>query len=440
MKKSLLLCYLMLFITLLLVAATFGYLSYSSISEEALRSDKNLITLNGPWKFTTGDNIKYAAPNYDDSQWETISLTAPPGAHDNDVGLSGYIPGWTAMGHENYSGYAWYRMKISLDSLPGRDLALAAPPSVDDAYQIYINGSLIGSEGNFSSAFPIVYSIQPHMFTMRNYRRQNNEITIAFRVWMSSASLVAGAGGIHIAPTIGEKSHIEKKYQFQWSQILKGYIVEVIWPIIFFLLATTIFLLSRSKGSIQSYKWFETALILLGLMRLNQALYFWFQIENSQQAVIVGQVILKPLVLGSWLMAWREWFILRKPKWLPQILVLLVLLLMASQLFGILRVSYSIYPYFETIADYIRLILLALLLFIIYKGMRKRRMKDVLFLVAALLMLIALFPKEISDLNIIPGIWFPFGVGVSRGQFFYVAFVFVMYAGLIQKFRKLNLE
>jgi len=59
-----------------------------------------------------------------------------------------------------------------------------------------------------------------------------------------------------------------------------------------------------------------------------------------------------------------------------------------------------------------------------------------LVLVAALLMLIALFPNEISGLHIIPGIWFPYGVGVSRGQFFYMAFVFVMDAVLIQKNRK----
>jgi len=113
---------------------------------------------------------------------------------------------------------------------------------------------------------------------------------------------------------------------------------------------------------------------------------------------------------------------------------------MAAQLLGIPWVSHSIHTYFQAIADYIRLLLLALLLFIIYQGMRKQGMKDLLVLVAALLMLIALFPKEISDLHIIPGIWFPYGVGVSRGQFFYVAFVFVMYAVLIQKNRKMKLE
>ena len=440
MKKKFLFCYSMLFITLLLVAGTFMYLSYSSTTEETLRSNKHLTTLNGPWKFIAGDNLQYAESNYDDSQWENMDLTAPPGVHDDDVGLSGYVPGWTAKGHSNYSGYAWYRLKVILDSLPENNLAFAAPPSVDDAYQVFINGSLLGSTADFSGTVPIIYSIQPRMFVVPENVKKEKDITIAFRVWMASASLGAGAGGIHIAPTLGEKKHIERKYRFQWEQTIKGYIIEVVWPVIFIFLAITMFLLNRDRIPPQSCKWFMAALILLGLMRLNQAVYFWFHIENSHQAVIVGSVILRPLVLGSWLMAWREWFNLRQPKWLPKFIALLTLLFMTAQLLGISWVSHSIHIYFQTIADYIRLALLALLLFIIYLAIRKQGIKDILVLVAALLMLIALFPKEISDLHIIPGIWFPYGVGVSRAQFFYMAFVFVMYAVLIQKNRKVKLE
>lgn len=438
--KNSFILYGMLFITLLLVAGTFIYFSYFSITEEALRSDKNLITLNGPWKFIAGDNIQYAQSNYNDSGWETMDFSAPPGVHDDDVGLSGFIPGWTVKGHPDYSGYAWYRLKISPDSLPGNDLALAAPPAVDDAYQLFINGALIGNAGDFSGAVPVIYSIQPRVFLLPENVKKEKDITIAFRVWMSKASLYNGAGGIHIAPTLGAKTHIEKKYRFQWEQVIKGYIVEVVWPVIFVLLAITMFLLNRDRKPAQSCKWFITALILLGLMRLNQAVYTWFQIENSHQYDIVGPVVLKPLVLGSWLMAWREWFNLRQPKWLPKIIALLTLLFMAAQFFALPWVTNPIsHTYFKTAGDYTRLLLLALMLFIIYQGMRKQGIKDLLVLVAALLMLIALFPQEISYLHIIPGIWFPYGVGVSRGQFFYVAFVFVMYAVLIQQNRKVQL-
>ena len=429
--------YVMTFITLFLVAGVIIYLSWFATTEETLRTDKNITTLNGPWKFIVGDNMQYARPDYDDSGWETMDLTAPPGAHDDDVGLSGFIPGWTAKGHSNYSGYAWYRMKVSLDSLPGNNLALAAPSAVDDAYQLFMNGSLSGSAGNFSGTVPIVYSIQPRMFLVPENVKNEKYFTIAFRVWMSSFSLGPDAGGIHIAPALGEKTHIEKKYRFQWAQTIKGYIVEVALPIMFILLAITIFLLNRSRKPTQSCKWFITALVLTGLMRLNQAVYYWFQIENPYQADIIGPVILKSLVLGSWLMAWWEWFDLHQPKWIPKMIGILSLLYMLAQLLGISWVSNStIHTHFLTIADYIRLLLLALMLFTIYQGIRKQGTNGLLDLLAGLLMTIALFPTEVSALHVIPGIWFPYGVGVSRGQFFYAAFVFVMYAVLIQKNRK----
>jgi hypothetical protein len=170
------------------------------------------------------------------------------------------------------------------------------------------------------------------MFLLPENVKKEKDITIAFRVWMSSAALNQGSGGIHIAPTLGEKTAIKKKYRFQWEQTIKGYIVEVILPVMFVLLAITMFLLNRSRKQTQSCKWFITALVLVGLIRLNQAVYFWFQIESGQQSSVVGTVILRPLVLGSWLMAWREWFDLHKPRWLPKIIALLTLLYHGSSI------------------------------------------------------------------------------------------------------------
>lgn len=431
MKKKTLLCYVMLCVTALLVAGAFVYMSYFSTTEAQLRADKKLITLNGPWKFIPGDSIQYAAPGYNDAQWQNISLAAPPGVHDGDVGLSGYIPGWTANGHPTYAGYAWYRLTISRDSVPAGNIALAAPPAVDDAYQLFINGKLMGSEGDFTGTVPKAYSIHPRMFTVPENAANERNITVAFRVWMSPASLGDGAGGIHIAPTLGDTKSIEKQYRFQWEQSIKGYIVEVVWPLIFILLAITLFVLSRGSTPPQPCKWLIAALVLLGLMRLNQATTAWLYIETNNQATIIGTVILKPLVLGSWLMAWREWFCLHKPKWLPAIIATLTILFMAAQLLSLSWVAPSLHTYFQTIAGYVRLLLLALMLAVLYLGMRKQGTAAIWVLIAALIMLIALFPQEISALHIIPGIWFPYGVGVTRGQFFYVAFVFVMYGVLI---------
>ena len=57
------------------------------------------MVLNGPWKFHVGDDPRWAEPGFADADWEAVDLTPPPGAHDADVGLTGYVPGWTARGH-----------------------------------------------------------------------------------------------------------------------------------------------------------------------------------------------------------------------------------------------------------------------------------------------------------------------------------------------------
>jgi hypothetical protein len=428
--------YVMLCVTLVLVAAVTIYLAHSTTTEEALRADRNIMPLTGPWRFTTGDDMQYALPNYDDSSWEAMDLAAPAGAHDDDVGLSGFVRGWSARGHSNYSGYAWYRLTVPSDSLPGNDLALTAPTAVDDTYQLFINGSLLGNAGDFSGPVPIIHSIQPRMFLLPENIRKEGNITIAFRVWMNSADHGPDGGGIHVAPAIGEKTHLETKYRFQWEQTIKGYIVEVVLPVMFILLAITIFVLNRSGKLTRSSKWFITALVLLGLLRLNQAVYFWFQVENVYQAVFLGTAILRPLMLGSWLMAWWDWFDLEQPKWLPKIITILTLLYTADQLLGLSWVSNSvIHTHYQAVGDLLRLGLLALMLFIIYQGIRKQGAKDLWVLPAVILLLIGLYPSEVSQLNVIPGIWFPYGVGVSRGQFCYAGFVLVMFLVLIVRRR-----
>jgi len=404
--------------------------------------DKPTIVLNGPWKFKTGDNLYWANPNFNDTGWETVDLTAPAGAHDGDVGLTGYVPGWAAKRHANYSGYAWYRLKISLDIVKGNDLFLAGPPAVDEAYQVFVNGSLLGNAGDFSGPVPVAYSIQPRMFLIPDSLKKKKVITIAFRVWASAATISQGTdlGGIHIAPELGEKSSIQIKYKFRWRQTIRGYIVEVAEFATFILLAITICILRKPA---KQHIWFIIALVLLGMVRGNQAFYYWLQVETSHEIDIVTLVILMPLVLGSWLMAWRGWFKLDRPAWIPLIILILTLLYMCGQLFG-LPWFYDTAPHaaFQAISDYTRLFFAALLALIVYLGIRQQGKEGWLALPAVLLISTGLFAQELSSIHI-KGIWFPFGVGVSRTQFAYAAFSAVMFMLLIfqkQANKKLSVQ
>ena len=57
---------------------------------------KNLIDLNQLWKFKTGDDLSWAAKDFNDTTWNTIKPT----------------DWWENQGYTNYDGYAWYRIKV----------------------------------------------------------------------------------------------------------------------------------------------------------------------------------------------------------------------------------------------------------------------------------------------------------------------------------------
>src|SRR5690242_8683521 len=163
------------------------------------------IALTGPWRFHTGDDARWAMPDFDDDGWEVLDLEAPAGAHDGDVGLSGYVPGWTARGHRGYDGFAWYRTTVVLGG-DTDSLAIAGPPDVDDAYELYVNGVLIGGVGDFDHHPPTAYGIRPGVYRIQNAVRRPGDVVlvVALRVWMAPESkLTPEAGGIHIAPTLG---------------------------------------------------------------------------------------------------------------------------------------------------------------------------------------------------------------------------------------------
>ena len=122
--------------------------------------------LTGPWKFHVGDNPSWSDPTLDDSSWEQVDLSAAAGAHDADVGLSRYVTGWGARGHHGVSGYGWYRIHLQLNMPADQQLAIAGPPAVDSAYQVFWNGRLLGGVGNFSTPTPRVLSVQPRIFSI----------------------------------------------------------------------------------------------------------------------------------------------------------------------------------------------------------------------------------------------------------------------------------
>jgi hypothetical protein len=399
--------------------------------------------LNGPWKFHTGDDKRWADPNFNDSAWETIDLTPPPGAHDGDVGLSGYVLGWTARGHAGYSGYAWYRLRIAPDPLNNQLLALTGPPLVDDAYQVYANGILLGSDGDFSETTPVVYAIQPRLFTLP----ASSQTVIAFRVWVDAGTVSASpadAGGIHIAPAIGTKTAIQSLYHHEWMQTFYGYVVDGVEPVFFTVLAVFAYCIYMFANKNPAYLWLILALMLTALVRVNQLVFFWMQVESAHEYDLVREVILTPLGIAIWIIAWRAWLgISNSILWLPKITAIITSLFILCRLFSLPwfmpGVFHSYNNNFDTACNILRLVLLVILLVVIFTGIRQNKNVRWLTLLAMILIAAGLFAQELSAIHV-PGIWFPFGVGVSRTQYAYAGFIILMFMLLLFTRKEISLN
>ncbi len=143
------------------------------ISSGLAQDYQKIKNLNGSWKFSIGDDQSWALPNYNDSNWESITV---PSA-------------WENQGFNGYDGYAWYRTNFSLSQNIERDNFYLQLGNIDDVDEVFINGKQIGKSGNFPPHFATAYNSNRIYAVPVEYLKNNN--TIAVRVYDD-----IGEGGI----------------------------------------------------------------------------------------------------------------------------------------------------------------------------------------------------------------------------------------------------
>jgi hypothetical protein len=363
------------------------------------------VPLTGPWQFSFGNNPQWANPQFDDSNWERIDLTPLPGAHDGDVGLSNYVPGWTAHGHAGRWGHAWYRMRVHWSVPDGAQPVLIGPTLVDDAYEIFWNGKKIGGVGDFNFDPPRAFSTHPNLYKLPE-SGSSGDAVIAVHVYLQQSTANASeAGGMHVAPILAEPNAGNARLLAQWWQTFWGYVVEVIEPVL--LLALALYALSLRRLCPPDRFWATVALALISiaLLRFNQAVSAWTEIESLKTYEVVRSVVLGPLTLATWVIAWNGW-VSPPDRRIDLLAVALAVLAAIAALVG---------QNLEIVRVISRLALLAMFAWAAW-NIARRGLGRTFALITMLTTGVAMFAEEINTIGV-PGIWFPFGVGVSRSQY-----------------------
>lgn len=359
--------------------------------------------LDGPWRFHTGDDPRWAAPDTDDSRWETMDMTAPPGSHDGDVGLPDYVGGWMAHGHPDYHGYAWYRRTVAVPG-GGASWDILGPTLVEDGYELYWNGRLLGGSGRLGPE-PRLVGTRPLRFALPADAAGTRGMLAVRTYMLPESGASAEGGGMHTAPILAPRPASEALHRAQWQRTIAGYILDAVEPAAMLALVG----LALVVGSRSSRKGFVVfacfALVLTAARRLNNAIVAWTDLQDLVTYAWLASVMWVP-TMSAWVLAWNRW---SPPAW-RSVDVLAVALGVAG-IVGALAPS-------ATWTSVSRLGSIALFVVIVARIARGGPMR-ILALVTLASILASLFGPELLDLLGVPGIWFPFNIGVARTQYIY---------------------
>ena len=382
----------------------------------ALRAAATL--LDGAWRFRTGDDPRWADATTDDSGWETIDLTASPGSHDGDVGLPDYVGGWMAHGHPGYHGYAWYRRAVTVPA--GRaSWDILGPTLVEDGYELYWNGQRLGGSGRLGQA-PRLVGTRPLRFALPADAPGTRGV-LAVRTYKLPGGGSAEGGGMHSAPMLAPRPISDALHRVQWQRTIAGYIVEVIEPIAMFAVIG-LALAFRSRSSHKSFLIFASiALALMATRRLNNAIVAWTDLMDLRTYAWLASVMWVPVV-AAWTLAWNRWC-LRPWRSVDVAAVVLAVAGIAGALI-----------HSASVTSGSRLGSIALLVLIGARIVRNGPLRIVALVTLAAIMA-ALFGGELLDTIRVPGIWFPFGIGVSRTQYVYAIVIPLLAFLIVKSFR-----
>jgi sialate O-acetylesterase len=149
---------------------------------------KPVIELEGKWQFEIGDDLNYASPNYNSSHWEIIQVPSR----------------WENEGFPGYDGLAWYRKTFQISDDVDRDNLYLKLGRIDDVDMVYLNGVLIGQQGQFPPNYRTAWNVKRAYKIPPKLLRFRQENIIAIRVYDGgeSGGIVHGDVGVYLRTDI----------------------------------------------------------------------------------------------------------------------------------------------------------------------------------------------------------------------------------------------
>jgi sigma-B regulation protein RsbU (phosphoserine phosphatase) len=219
-------------------------------------------SLDGLWRFHTGDNPSWADLNFDDSKWPLMRSTES----------------WSTQGYKDYGGMAWYRFQVIVPA--GLDQVSLYLPQIYTCYEVFADGRLIGRYGEMPpKAMPFIGGGDFQIYALPAGVREVRKIEIALRIWhwpvwarYYGGGPEYGGGLIGDAKEIEDRAFWNRTADFWWGaerEILG--LLETLAG----LGALALFILRRKE---REYLWFSLMMLLnasFELIQLSESTHVW---------------------------------------------------------------------------------------------------------------------------------------------------------------------
>lgn len=197
----------------------------------------DVVSMSGTWKFRPGDDLSWAAPELDDSDWFEITV---PGT-------------WGKQGFSNVK-VGWYRLSVPINPLwLERDGRVGVRVgSVSSSYEIYAGGSKVGEVG---AANRPEYDRHRVFAVPTSAIDSRNRLDLAFRVWRAPG---AGdrAGGFRGGPI--EVGPLEQSI---W-RLARYQLGELVLALLFLMSGLYHLELLRHRSQERTYFWYSWFVIV----------------------------------------------------------------------------------------------------------------------------------------------------------------------------------
>jgi sigma-B regulation protein RsbU (phosphoserine phosphatase) len=343
-----------------------------------------LVSLDGLWRFHTGDNSAWADPNFDDSKWSLLRS-------DRE---------WSSQGYPDYGGLAWYRFQVVVPA--GMDHVSLLLPHISTCYEVFADGKLVGTYGKMPpNRMPYGGGAYFQAFSLPAAQQTQRNILIAIRVWHWPGWVKYGGGGPSSGDgLVGDSKLIENyNYVYQAAMFIWSANSEIVGLLetLAGIGALILFLLRLKE---REYLWFS-------LMMLLSAANHWIDTSLGFRAwnIEIHDLIVQTAGAGADLASIFFFLKLLQPKrtWLLKAAVVSIALHQVDAFTGSLSGSF-LGVWFDTlVVTLCSLVLYAWIITVVFTGARQKSVDARLLIV----------PVSLSALvNLLDGVaWMTFTLG-----------------------------